>query len=151
MEIRDVKEQKALAVNLTTPFSELPNVIGKVYGEIMEYMGRKEIPIKGFPYVLYHNMDMDNLKIDIGWQIDQDDEGEGRIKQTVIPAGKVVYAMHTGPYSTLEKTYNEVMDYMEKEGIKTEEWMYEVYLNSPENTPEDQLKTEIHFPVKSEK
>ncbi|MDG5815152.1 GyrI-like domain-containing protein [Chitinispirillales bacterium ANBcel5] len=148
MEIKEVNSKNSLAVRLTTSFSELPKVIGNVYGEIMEYMSRKGLKLSGYPYVLYHNMDMDNLDIDIGWQTEEDDPGDGaRIRQSKIPGGRVVYALHTGPYATLEKTYEQVMAFIDKNGLKTQEWMYEVYLNSPENTPESELKTEIYFPL----
>lgn len=147
MEIRNTVDQKALVVRLTTRASELPRVFGEAYGEIMAYMGRKGINLSGRAFALYHNTDMENLDIEIGWTIDQDDSGEGRIKFRVIPGGKVVYALHKGPYSTLENAYNKVMAFIKEKGIKTTEWMYEVYLNSPENTPEEELKTEIYFPI----
>ena len=47
----------------------------------------------------------------------------------------------------MENTYNKVMAFIKEKEIKTTEWMYEVYLNSPENTPEEELKTEIYFPI----
>ncbi|NLG18555.1 MAG: GyrI-like domain-containing protein [Fibrobacter sp.] len=147
MEIKSVKDQNALVVRLTTPAWELPKVIGEVYGELMAYMGRKGIKDMGMPFVLYHNMDMNALDVEIGWQINEKDSGEGRIKGRVVPGGKVVYALHTGPYSTMENTYKKVMAFIGEKGIKTAEWMYEIYLNSPENTPEEELKTEIYFPI----
>lgn len=150
MEIRNTVDQKALVVRLTTRASELPRVFGEAYGEIMAYMGRKGINLSGRAFALYHNTDMENLDIEIGWTIDQDDSGEGRIKFRVIPGGKVVYELHKGPYSTMENAYNKVMAFIKEKGIKTTEWMYEVYLNSPENTPEEELKTEIYFPIISE-
>ncbi len=149
MEIRNVEDRNSLSIRLTTAGSELPGRIGECYGEIWAYMSRKGIKAIGMPFVLYHNMDMNNLDVDIGWQIEQDDPGEGRIRQMVVTGGEVLYAMHAGPYSALEDTYREVMAYIGENKIKTAEWMYEIYLNSPEDTPEENLKTEIYFPIVS--
>ena len=147
MEIRNVEEKKTLAVNLTAPASELPNVIGEVYGEIGAYLGRKGIEMTGAPYVLYRNMDMDALDLEIGFPAGGNDQGEGRIKPSRLPAGRVVTAIHKGPYKELEKTYEKVMAYIAAEGVKTTEWMYESYLNSPMDTAEEELLTELFFPL----
>ncbi|HLV30211.1 MAG TPA: GyrI-like domain-containing protein [Chitinispirillaceae bacterium] len=150
MQLKDTKETKTLSIRLTTSVSELPKIIGEAYEEIMAYMQHEGVQCSGYPYVLYHNMDMNNLDVDIGWPVQHDANGEGRIKPSTIPGGKVLFATHKGPYSTLENTYKEVMAYIEKNGIKTTEWMYEMYPNSPQDTPPEELITEIYFPVKSE-
>lgn len=150
MQIKETDELKTLMIRLTTSVSELPKVIGEAYKDIMDYMQSSGIQCSGYPYVLYHNMDMNNLDIDIGWPVQQFDNGNGNIKPSTIPGGKVLFETHTGPYSKLEDTYKKVMEYIKEKGIKTTEWMYEMYPNSPLDTPEDKLITEIYFPVISE-
>ena len=57
--------------------------------------------------------------------------------------------IHVGPYSELERTYTPLMKHIEDQKLSVTEWMYEVYLNSPEETPEAELQTEVCFPPKS--
>ncbi|TVR67749.1 MAG: AraC family transcriptional regulator [Spirochaetaceae bacterium] len=149
MEIKETREQKTVTIRTTTSIAELPATIGAVYGELMEFLRQHGLAMSGYPFVLYHNSDMDALDVEAGFPVDRVVSGAGRVKPGVIPGGPVLSAIHTGPYTTLEKTYIPVMEHIKKEDLKVTEWMYELYLNSPEDTPEDQLKTEICFPLES--
>ena len=115
----------------------------------MGYLQRQGLEMSGYPFVLYHNSDMEALDAEAGFSVDRVVPGEGRVQPGTIPGGKVLSAIHTGPYTTLEKTYSPVMAHIEKKGLKVTDWMYELYLNSPEDTPENQLQTEICFPLES--
>lgn len=147
MEIKDVPETTTLAVNLTVPASGLPEAIGKTYAQIGAFMEAKGIPMTGAPYVLYRNMDMDALDIEIGFPAAPESEGEGDIRPSVIPAGRVVTTIHLGPYGELEKTYTKVSEFAAQRNITLSPWMYESYLNSPEDTPPEELQTQLYFPI----
>ncbi len=148
MEVKETTEQKTAMVRTTASLAELPGVIGVAYGEIMGVMQRQGFQMSGYPFVLYHNEDMEALDVEIGFPVDRVVTGEGRVGPGTIPGGTVLSEVHTGPYRTLEKTYIPMMDHIKKEGLNVTDWMYELYLNSPEDTPEDDLRTEICFPLK---
>lgn len=149
MEIKETKEQKTVAIRTTTSITELPEAIGAAYGELLGFLQQRGLAMNGYPFVLYHNSDMEALDVEAGFPVDRVVSGEGHVQPGVIPGGKVLSAIHTGPYTTLEKTYTPVMEHIKKKDLKVTEWMYERYLNSPEDTPEDQLQTEICFPLES--
>ncbi len=149
MEIKETQEQQTIVVRTTTSLEGIPATLGSIYGELMEYLQRNGLTITGYPFVLYHNADMAALDIEAGFPVGTVVSGEGRVQPGSIPGGKVLSAIHIGPYSTLEKTYTPVMEHIKKEGLQVTEWMYEVYLNSPEEVSEDQLETEICFPLKA--
>ena len=121
--------------------------MGRVYGEIAEYMQEQSIPFAGAPYALYRNMDMDALDIEIGFPVPAPAVGTDTIKPAKIPGGKAVVAMHTGPYSELSRTYTQLMGYLEHEQLKPTGLSYEFYLNDPNVTPPENLQTEIVFPL----
>jgi effector-binding domain-containing protein len=149
MEIKEMQEQKTAVVRTTTSLKELPGTIGSIYGELMGYLQRHGLTMTGYPFVLYHNADMDALEIEAGFPVGRTVSAEGRVQPGTIPGGKVLSAIHIGPYSTLEKSYIPVMERIKKENLQVTEWMYELYLNSPEEVPEEQLQTEICFPLKA--
>ncbi|MDC7235260.1 MAG: GyrI-like domain-containing protein [Spirochaetales bacterium] len=148
MEIKDVKAQKTLMIRLTTPVSSISDVMGEVYTELGAYMGRKGIDFAGAPYAMYYNMDMEALDVEMGFPVAGDPPVEGRIQRGELPAGKIAAAVHTGPYDKLEETYTKLMAYVKEQGLESEEWMYEFYLNSPMEVAPADLKTEICFPLK---
>ncbi|WP_319560768.1 GyrI-like domain-containing protein [Marispirochaeta sp.] len=148
MEIKEVDEQHTLALRYTTPVSKLSETMGKLYNEIAAYMQQEEIPFAGAPFALYHNMDMEALDVEIGFPVSSPARGKGRIQAGTLPGGKVLCTLYTGPYSGMEKPYGELMDYIQQHKLKTASFSYEYYLNDPAITPEDELQTEIYFPLK---
>ncbi len=148
MQIKTKNETKTAVVRATAPLRELPGVIGDAYGEIMACFSRTGLSPTGFPFVLYRNEDMTALQVEMGFPVDREVQPEGRVEAGTIPGGDVLTEVHVGPYTELERTYTPVMKYIEDQGLTVTEWMYEVYLNSPEDTPETELRTEICFPLK---
>lgn len=148
MEILDMKEKLTLIIRKTTSIQKMPSVLGTCYGEIIQYVkeiGAKE-PIESF--VVYHNMDMSNLEIDVGFTVPEKLPGKGHIEMSLIRAGKYATALHEGPYDTLADTYNELTEFVKKKGFEAEDWVYEVYLNNPMDSPEEPPRTMIYFPLK---
>ncbi len=147
MEIKEVKEQHTLMKRFTTPVGELSNVMGTVYGEIAAHMQQHGIPFAGPPFALYHNMDMEALDMEIRFPVLNAVEGSGEVKAGKIPGGKVATTIHAGPYSTMEETYTRLMGFVDEKKLTVTEWMYETYLNSPEEVPEAELRTEVFLPI----
>ena len=148
MKITTKNETKTAVVRTTAPVRELPSVVGEAYGEIMEYLARRGISATGAPFVLYRNEDMKALQVEIGFPVDRDIEPEGRVEPGMISGGEVLSEIHVGPYSELERTYTPLMKHIEDQKLSVTEWMYEVYLNAPGETPEAELQTEVCFPLK---
>jgi effector-binding domain-containing protein len=148
MEVRTVEERTTVSIRMTTTGDMLPQALGEGYGEIMEYLARTGIEPTGPPYSLYHNMDMESLDVEMGFPVAGSPTPEGRIRPSTIPAGRAAVAIHVGPYETMDDTYRALMAYVEREGLATEPFMYEVYLNDPDEVEPQQLQTEVYFPLR---
>ncbi len=148
MQIIERKETPVLSVRYRTPAAELPNSMGRIYGEIAAYMGKSDIPFAGPPFAMYYNMDMNDLDVEIGFPLAKTAAGEGRIAAGKLPGGSFAAAKHTGPYATIEETYNALTAFVKDKGVQTETFMFEEYLNSPEDMPPEKLETVIYFPLK---
>lgn len=151
MEIKTVQEQKTLYIRTTTPVAQLPAIMGPAYGKLAAYAGENGAAFAGPPYARYYNMDMDALDVEIGFPVDKVLPGQGDIQAGTLPGGKRAAAVHRGPYTTIGATYDKLMAYTQQEGLTTTEWMYESYLNSPEENPPEKLETEIFFPILEDK
>ncbi|MFH2116222.1 MAG: GyrI-like domain-containing protein [Spirochaetota bacterium] len=149
MKIVELKERDTLSVRYRTPVAGLGDSMGPIYGEIAAWMGKNSIPFAGPPFAMYYNMDMDDLDVEIGFPVGKAQPGEGRVKAGKLPGGRMVTATHLGPYTSIEETYNKLMAFVGKKGLSTESYMYEEYLNSPEDTAPEKLATNIYFVLKS--
>lgn len=157
MEIKMVDTTDTMVVRLTTPVSELSTIMGRVYGAIWGRLQSQGLVSSGPPFALYHNMDMEALDVEIGFPIAPGDvenaraatgqAGPDTVALGTIPGGRVVSEIHAGSYETIGETYGAMSAYMGEQGLQPAAWVYEFYLNSPQDTAPEDLKTEIRFPV----
>lgn len=143
-----LKAQKTLCIKTRSDVAILPEVIGKTYYALTQYMGKVGVNPSGIPYVGYFNMDMTDLDLEIGWPVAADVPEEGDIKMGVIPAGKYATTLHKGSYSKMKAAYTALMQYMEENKLEGSGIGYEHYVNDPDKTPEDELETKIFFQIK---
>ena len=148
MEMKRVEKTPSLMIRTTVPMEKLSETMGSAYGELAAYMNDRDIPFAGPPYALYRNMDMSALDVEMGFPVTSPAEGEGRIAAGEIPAGDVATELYEGSYEGIGTAYDRLKAFTEQQGRPAGEWCYEFYLNSPLDTPPEQLKTEIFFPLK---
>jgi AraC family transcriptional regulator len=92
----------------------------------------------------------ERLRYDACIEVGPDVQPDGGIEVQDVAGGRYAVATHRGSYAKLAETY----------GALREEWMpanrlalaedrpsVEVYRNNPQQTPEDELLTDVHVPV----
>ena len=142
------EEMASVVIRTRCSVDQLPNVIGPAYQRIGAYLGARGIEPAGPPYVGYHNEDMQDLEIEIGFPIAEVIKPEGEFEEGSIPAGEYASTLHVGPYSDFEQAYARLSTWLEEQAIESTGACYEIYLNDPANTPEQALQTLILFPLK---
>lgn len=147
IELSEEKAQPVVTIRKTTCLELLPQVIGESYEKIMAYLAEQgEQPIFA-PFTAYHNLDMQNLDVEMGFPVARLLPEKGDIKARELPTGKVVSSMYKGPYSGMEQPYNEMARWIEDNGYTATGISYEYYFNSPHEVPESELLTKIVMPV----
>ncbi len=144
----EIKEQAAmpvLSVRTRCAAAELQQVLGQTYGKIEAHLAQAGAQPVYAPFVVYYNMDMDALDMDVGFPVAPGVPGEGEIQACELPAGRVLTAFYTGPYEGLPEAYAAVDAFAQEHNVKRRGMVYEFYHNDPAVTPPDQLITEIVF------
>jgi effector-binding domain-containing protein len=147
-EIKQQKLTKVLQISATTNMQELPKVLGEIFNSVIQHLQEKGEAPAGPAFAAYYNCDMNALQIDAGFIVDKDMPESDTIKMGAIPECKAASCIHVGSYSELPKLYEELMNWAKDQKLDMVGTGYEFYYNSPMNTPEEELKTEIIFPVK---
>jgi len=93
--------------------------------------------------------DTDKLRTDVCLVIHKPVEPEGEVGVRDIAGGQFAVFTYTGPYSDLYTVFNTIYGkWLPESGYKLRiEQGFEKYLNNPDNTPTDKLKTEIYIPI----
>jgi effector-binding domain-containing protein len=146
-ELFDIPQTHLLSIRTHAAVQELPGLIGPSYGAIMQYIEELGESFSGEPFVIYYNMDMQNLDIEIGFPVNKALPGKGSIQPSMLPAGPAARALYIGPYSEMAPAYDELKHFIENKGCEPSGIAIEYYLNGPE-TPPEKLETRIVFPLK---
>lgn len=141
-------QQPVLTVRTTTSVSELPSVIGTAYEQVMEHLSSLGQQPAGDPFVIYYNMDMQSLDVEMGYPVARLLPGGGKVQPSSLPAGRMATCLYTGPYAGCAAAYEALTTWVMDNGFDTTGISVEYYLNSPAQTPPEQLQTRIVFPLK---
>lgn len=147
-ELKELAARPALSIRTKTSLENLPKTIGESYAKIAEYLKKSGLEYAGAPSTAYYNMDMTSLDVEMGFPVASKAAGNGEIISSEIPGGRFVVYLYTGPYSGMEPVYGELNKWIAENGYEMTMPCYEIYYNSPSDTPEDKLQTEILLPVK---
>ncbi len=143
----DRPAQPVLSIRTRAAVQDLPQVMGKAYGTIMQYMGELGVQPVSAPFVAYFNMDMQDLDMEVGFPVMQPLPGKGEVQPSEIPGGKAATCLHIGPYPELSAAYQALSTWISENGFQPTGVSYEFYLNDPEDTPPEKLETQIFFPL----
>ncbi len=153
--IEDFKGNKYIGIKRDgVAIKNIPNVMSEDYKTLMEYtMGSHQDKIDGAPFTIYHKWDMVGGQTSFTSCVPMNeipsDLPSGAITGSV-PATKVHVVHGKGPYRFTGNIWS--AQYMRQRGKKFKSNKgidpIEVYLNSPVDTEENNLETEVLFPVK---
>lgn len=147
-QIVETEKQPVLSVKTTTSVRNLPNLVGTVYGSIVNYIVECGQEPLGPAFIAYYNMDMENLIVEIGFPVGKEIEGKGDITLRDIPAGKKATGFHKGAYSEMSPLYENLTKWISQKGYEPTGVVYEYYYNSPQEIPESELLTKVEFLLK---
>ena len=146
--ITTVEAQPYMYVERSTGMdpTEVGPAVGGGLQEVYAHMQGNGVPPAGSALVLYTANDGDRMDYNVGFEIsDEDmDKGHDQIKTGETPAGRVLGALHVGPYDGLRAAYGALFQHMEAEDLQWGGPCWEIYLNDPSATPPEQLKTQIY-------
>ncbi len=125
--------------------SDISKTMGSAFQNVMSFMQANGIETTGKALSVYYTYDPMTITFRAGFSVSQEDatKARGAINADVTPAGRVLTFTHIGPYSALRQSYGEMMKYIEDNGRKLGAPTWEVYVNDPKQTPENELRTDV--------
>jgi effector-binding domain-containing protein len=146
-ELLDRSTQPTLTIRTRSAVQNLPQVLGQAWGAIMQYAEPLGFQPCGAPFVAYHNMNMQDLDIEVGFPFAQKLAGHGNIHAGAIAGGKAVTCVHIGPYDQVGGAYEALQKWVGTHSYVPTGVAYEFYLNDPQTTPPAELQTQVVFPL----
>lgn len=141
------KVQPALTICYQETMKNIQQIIGQAIFAINQYANKLGVKPSGAPYVVYHGLNKQNINMEIGIPFAKKIKGKDNIKESEIPGGKYASCIHVGPYNQLGAARAVLNQWMLENDYDSAGVSYEFYLNDPQKTPPDKLKTQILFPI----
>jgi effector-binding domain-containing protein len=147
IEVKNIDETQVAYVPAKGSYEQLPELFGEVVGYVM----KEGLQITEPPYGIFFNSPMEvppqELQFEIGIPFIGEADGEGRVKIKKVPAHQVASTVYKGPYGQAAQVYQALIEYTTMNGYQIVGPVKEIYLNSPMEVSEDELLTEVRFPV----
>ena len=130
-----------------TSIDQLPQLMGQIYGAIMQYLGEMGAYPTGAPFAAYHNMDMQDLDVEIGFPISKALPAKDDLLPGELPGGEAASCIHKGPYDGIGPAHEALMQFIGAQGRESTGVSYEFYVDDPQQVPPEKVRTEIVFPL----
>jgi effector-binding domain-containing protein len=142
-QVQEIPARPTLSVRRVAAVQDLPQVMGPAYGAIMAFAGAQGIPVEGPAYVIYYNMDMSALDMEIGFFAPQElPTAEGNVRSGHFPAGRWATTLHIGPYDGVVYAYAALEQWMAAEGLTPAGLVCEFYYNGPGDAQPSEYRTQ---------
>ncbi len=134
------------SINFITEFSDFA---GQSFDKITKYLENINVLLGGEPIVCFHNMDLKNLDVEVGFPTAILVSGKDEMTAQTIHSQKVVSAIDLGAYEKQDPTLEEIFVWIQENGYEMQGKIYYQYLNDT-NRPENEFLTKMIIPVKKE-
>jgi effector-binding domain-containing protein len=146
-EFRTVPLQHTAVVKVTTAMDKIGESMGTAFASAFAAIGKAGIAPAGPPTCKYTAWTEDSVSYEAGVPVALPFAADGDVVAGEIGGGEVAVGMHVGPYGGLSQTYGKMQAWIESQGRKPAEVMWEAYVNDPDQTDPAELATEIFWPV----
>ena len=150
-EIVDRPELRVATVHHQGPY----NRVGEAFGRLGTIVGPAGLIGPGATMLAIYHDDPETtaeaeLRSDAGIVVPDDVPLPQGLAEIRIPAGRYASATHIGPYEGLGDAWARLMgEWLPRSGQRVGDGVsYEIYRNTPADTPKEKLRTELFVPLK---
>ena len=130
----------------------ISQAFGEAFGQVFAFLGQHGLEYSGYPLSINTSWDESGYAFDAGIPVAAAPEGEipedSPVQIGSTYGGKVLKVVHTGAYANLPTTYEKIEAYLAAHGLETADRSWDQWVSDPAETPEDELITHVHYPLK---
>lgn len=141
-------EQPAATVHLVIPGMEMARHMDPAIQEVLSLLEDQGMQPAGPMFSYHHRRPGDTFDFEIGFPVARPVHEKGRVRNSALPAAKVVRTVYQGPYERMGDAWRALQDWVRAQELPETGRFYERYLNNPDEVkdPKDYL-TELNWVV----
>lgn len=128
---------------------EMGQALGAAFGRVQAFMRADGLVATDQPVAITVAMGEEGWSFEAGIPINREPTSTSSTVQVgETPSGRMVKAVHVGPYAEIPATYEKLEAFFAAHNIERGERCWEQYVSDPGETSEEELITHIYWPVK---
>lgn len=138
-------------VTTTCPRTEVGHALGTAYDQVQQYATAHDLKLTGAPLAIYTGATEATYTIDAGVRLVAAPPTPAPDPDVHIgssPAGLMLKVVHRGSYALLGQTHDRAAAWLAIHGLESGGSEWEEYISDPAKTPEDQLLTNVYYPIR---
>ena len=129
IQIRECKPQKIAAIRAKTTINKVTPKVVQLLQETADYLESIGVEPTGPGFGVYYEVGAFLVDVEVGYPVDVDVEGNGRVQPNSIPGGKCAVAQYNGPHEQIADAHRAVHSWMHNNDVQASgEPAREVYL-----------------------
>jgi effector-binding domain-containing protein len=151
--VKKVEPQQVAALRLHTNISAVAADVQRGFGTLIEAITGAGAAPSGIPFIVFHDVIDEQTAGDIEICIPVPPGTafpDGPARATEIPGGPVASTIHRGPYAEISPAYHYLTGWIAEQSHQHAGPPREIYLNDPQSVTQDELLTEVQFPISYE-
>ncbi len=150
--VKEVPALRVLTRRGTGTYGEtIPRMIGEIFGALAPRNGREPaFRVAGPLMTIYHDNEYreQDADLEVALPVTGRVEVENpAMELRTLPATRVVSVLYTGPYEGISSAHEAVFGAVRTLGLEWNGPAREIYLNDPNRVGEEELMTEVQYPV----
>ena len=147
VQLEEIEKRSTMVIRVETSPNKLGETFAELLPEVSAYLATKGVEPAGPPLGRFFAYTKDHVDMEAGFPVAAPAEGEGRVRPSELPGGRVAAIWHVGPYTTIPKAYEAITAWMKEQGLESGGASWEVYWTGPADVDNSQWRTEIVWPV----
>jgi effector-binding domain-containing protein len=127
--------------------TELSRFFARALPDVTKKLHRAGVDPAGPPVAIYRDEHDHDFEVTVGFPVDRVPILTYGLVCETLPGGRMVRAIHTGPYDSLPQTYARLGAWFAQQTRTPPRMMWEEYLVGPDETGESNCITELVFPL----
>jgi effector-binding domain-containing protein len=147
IELVRLERQQVMTIRRVVPQSGLGDFFSEIFPVLMKAITAQGGAPAGPPFARYYNEDRTAFDTEAGISFTGTVKAPSGAKVSHLPGGEAARTVHIGTYETLSEEYSRLERWLREHGRSVGVGPWEVYIDDPDKTPSDKLRTEVYWPT----